>query len=180
MDSSDKAFVILKPEALKNRLVGAIISRLENSGLKIISIKSLKVSDEQAKKLYPNTKEQLKNMGLKTLSTNTKDEVLRIFGTTDPYEIGRIINEWNRKYIKSDKVICVVLQGENALEKVKKIVGHTDPAKAERGTIRGDFSNDSIFQANKERRACKNLVHRADSIERVEEEISIFFKGDEI
>ena len=176
----ERAFVILKPEAIKERLVGEIISRFEKHGLRVVAMKTVKVSKEQAEKLYPDSKEQLEGMGLKTLSSSSEKDILDIFGTRDPYEIGKILNEWNRRYIMSDKVICVLFEGDNALEKVKKIVGHTDPSKAEKGTIRGDLANDSIEQANKEKRACKNLVHRADSKERVDYEASIFFTKEEI
>jgi len=73
-------------------------------------------------------------------------------------------------YISSAPIIAGVFEGENAVEVIRKIMGATDPAKAEAGTIRGDFGLD-IGQ---------NTVHGSDSVETAENEIKLFFAKDEI
>ena len=73
-------------------------------------------------------------------------------------------------YITSTPIIAIVFEGEGAVEVIRKIMGATDPARAEPGTIRADFGSD-IQQ---------NVVHGSDSIETAEEEIKLFFAGDEI
>jgi len=73
-------------------------------------------------------------------------------------------------YITSTPIIAIVFEGEGAVETIRKIMGATDPAQAEPGTIRGDFGSD-IQQ---------NVVHGSDSVETAEEEIKLFFAGDEI
>ena len=74
------------------------------------------------------------------------------------------------KYITSAPIIASVFEGENAIEAIREIMGTTDPAKASAGTIRGDFGID-IEQ---------NSVHGSDSPQTAAQEISLFFREDEI
>jgi len=73
-------------------------------------------------------------------------------------------------YITSTPIIAIVFEGEGAVEVIRKIMGATDPARAEAGTIRGDFGSDIQH----------NAVHGSDSIETAEKEIKLFFAGNEI
>ena len=73
-------------------------------------------------------------------------------------------------YISSAPIIAAVFEGETAVEVIRKIMGTTDPAKAEPGTIRGDFGLDIEH----------NTVHGSDSVETAEKEIKLFFSEDEI
>ena len=73
-------------------------------------------------------------------------------------------------YMSSGPIVAMVLSGENAIAKNREIMGVTDPKKAAPGTIRSDFAK-SIEQ---------NAVHGSDSQEAAKEEISFFFKSDEI
>ncbi len=73
-------------------------------------------------------------------------------------------------YISSTPIIAIVFEGEKAVEVIRKTMGATDPAKAEAGTIRGDFGLD----------IGRNTVHGSDSIETAEEEIKLSFSKDEI
>ena len=72
-------------------------------------------------------------------------------------------------YISSAPIIAAVFEGEKAVEAIRKIIGATDPAKAEAGTIRSDFG------LNIER----NVIHGSDSVKTAEEEIKLFFSQDE-
>ncbi len=73
-------------------------------------------------------------------------------------------------YIASAPIIAIIFEGEGAVEVIRKAMGATDPAKAEAGTIRGDFGLDIE----------RTAVHGSDSVETAEEEIKLFFAGDEI
>ncbi len=73
-------------------------------------------------------------------------------------------------YITSTPIVAIVFEGEGAVEVIRKIMGATDPAKAEPGTIRGDFGLDIQ----------RNAVHGSDSIETAKKEIKLFFAEDEI
>jgi len=73
-------------------------------------------------------------------------------------------------FITSSPVIAIVFQGKNAVEIIRRMMGETDPAKAYRGTIRGDFGIDIGH----------NLVHGSDSLENASKEIDLFFSAEEI
>ncbi len=73
-------------------------------------------------------------------------------------------------YVSSAPIIAIVFEGESAVDVVRETMGTTDPAKAEPGTIRGDFGLDIEH----------NAVHGSDSVETAEEEIKLFFSQDEI
>ena len=73
-------------------------------------------------------------------------------------------------YISSAPIMAMIFEGKSAVEVVRKAMGATDPAKAEPGTIRGDFGLDIEW----------NTVHGSDSVETAEEEIKLFFSEDEI
>lgn len=73
-------------------------------------------------------------------------------------------------YITSGPIVAAVFQGEGAVELIRKIMGATDPAKAETGTVRADFGLD----------VQRNSTHASDSAANAEQEISLFFSQDEI
>jgi len=73
-------------------------------------------------------------------------------------------------YISSAPIIACVFEGKQAVEVIRKAMGATDPAKAEAGTIRGDFGLDIE----------RNTIHGSDSVATAEEEIRLFFTEDEI
>lgn len=73
-------------------------------------------------------------------------------------------------YISSAPIIAGVFEGKGAVEVIRKAMGATDPAKAEKGTIRGDFGLDIE----------RNTIHGSDSVATAEEEIRLFFTEDEI
>lgn len=74
------------------------------------------------------------------------------------------------EYITSAPIVAIVFEGENAIDRIRKIMGATDPAKAEKGTIRADFGADIQ----------NNAVHGSDSAENAVKEIELFFRKDEI
>jgi len=73
-------------------------------------------------------------------------------------------------YIISTPIVAAVFEGEGAIAVIRKTMGATDPAKAEAGTIRGDFGVDIE----------RNSIHGSDSAETAEKEIKLFFSEDEI
>ena len=74
------------------------------------------------------------------------------------------------KYITSGPIVAAVFEGEQVVEALRKAMGPTDPAKAEAGTIRGDFGLDVE----------RNTIHGSDSVETAEKEIKLFFSESEI
>jgi nucleoside-diphosphate kinase len=73
-------------------------------------------------------------------------------------------------YISSAPIIACVFEGERAIEVIRKAMGATDPAKAEKGTIRDDYGLDIV----------RNAIHGSDSTTTAEEEIKLFFSPDEL
>jgi nucleoside-diphosphate kinase len=74
------------------------------------------------------------------------------------------------EYIISTPIVAAVFEGEGAVERIRKLMGATDPAKASPGTIRKDYGVDVM----------RNATHASDSPENAEKEITIFFKKSEI
>jgi nucleoside-diphosphate kinase len=83
---------------------------------------------------------------------------------------GKPFYEGLMEYMTSNNILAAVFEGENAVSRIRKIMGATDPAKADPGTIRKDFALDNR----------KNSVHGSDSPENAAREIAIFFKPEEI
>lgn len=179
----EKTLVLIKPDAVKRGLVGEILHRFERASLKVVALKMLEPSREQAEKLYPATNlEHLTGMGNKTLKTyqDYSMDPIKELGTNDPLEIGKMIREWNMSYITSGPIMAMILEGYHAVDNVRAIVGNTIPTFAAPGTVRGDFSLDSPAVANSQKRAIKNLVHATGTVEEYENEGAIWFKKEEL
>jgi len=179
----ENTLVLLKPDAVSRGLVGEIISRFEKAGLKLITAKMVTPSKELANKHYPTERREfIEGMGSKSLETYHEEgmDPHAELGTTDPHEIGLKIQEWMVGFITSGPVMAMVLQGPNAISEVRKMAGHTIPAKAEAGTIRGDYSNDTPTLANKEKRPIFNLVHASGDKDEADFEINLWFTKDEL
>ena len=175
--------VLLKPDAVERRVVGEIISRFEQAGLKFIATKMVWPDHELANKHYPVEREEfIKGMGQKTLDSYKEVgyDATENFGSEDPHKIGLELHKWLVDFLVSGPVIAAVLEGEGAIRKVREIAGHTIPEKAEKGTIRGDYSDDSAIKANSEKRSIKNLVHASGDKEEAEFEISLWFSESEL
>jgi nucleoside-diphosphate kinase len=74
------------------------------------------------------------------------------------------------QYVTSGPVIPMILEGENAIQTMRKIIGSTDPLKAEMGSIRGDYAKDIT----------QNVIHAADSEETANREMKVFFNEEDI
>jgi len=74
------------------------------------------------------------------------------------------------KFVTSFPIVAAVIEGKEAVEVTRLIVGPTNASKAPGGTVRGDFSNSTS----------RNVIHASDSKEAAEKEIKRFFKHDEL
>lgn len=83
-------------------------------------------------------------------------------------------------YLMEGPIVAMVFEGFNAVEKSRNIIGHTDPSKAKKGTIRGDLGEDSLERADREKRSVRNLVHASGTKEEAEHEIKLWFDENEI
>ena len=83
-------------------------------------------------------------------------------------------------FIVQGPLIAVVLEGINAVETVRKLVGSTEPKKAAPGTIRGDYAHHSYEYADAKKIAIKNLIHASDTVENAKREVELWFKPEEL
>ena len=164
-------------------LVGEIIGRFEKVGLKIVAAKMVIASEELINKHYPITREEfIVAMGEKTLANNQKlgVDTQATLGTSDPREIGLMIQKYNVDYLLQGPVWALVLSGPSAISIVRKLRGATLPADARPGTINGDFSFDSSHFANSKQRSIYNLVHASGNAEEAALEVGLWFEPGEI
>lgn len=137
--ATERTFSIIKPDATKRNLTGAINAKLEGAGLRIVAQKRAQLTAEQAGGFYAVHKER-------------------------PFYNDLV------SFMTSGPVVLQVLEGENAVSKNREVMGATNPADADEGTIRKEFA-ESIEA---------NSVHGSDSLENAKIEIDFFFKEDEI
>ncbi len=131
---SERTLSIIKPDAIQKKVIGKILSRFEDNGLRIVAAKMQTLSKGQAEQFYAVHKAR-------------------------PF-FGELVD-----YMISGPVMIAVLEGADAIALNRKLMGATDPKKAEKGTIRADFA-DSINA---------NAVHGSDSLENAQNEIKLFF-----
>ncbi len=127
-------FTMIKPDAVKNNHIGPILAKINQAGFRIVAMKFLKITKEQAAQFYAVHKER-------------------------PF-----YNELV-EYMSSGPIVAAALHKINAVEDFRKLIGATDPTKAEPGTIRKEFAK-SISE---------NAIHGSDSNENAQIEINFFF-----
>ncbi len=178
----ERTFVMVKPDGVQRALVGEIIRRFEKAGLKIVAMKMVRADKALVNKHYPSDEKWLSVVGGKTLESYQKYgiDAKKQLGTSDPVAIGKMVKGWLVDFICSDPVVAMVLEGNHAVENVRKIVGSTLPLVALPGTIRGDYAVDSPDLANARKRPIRNLVHASGSLEEAKFEISLWFTSKEI
>src|SRR3990172_94360 len=178
----ERTVVLVKPDGVKRGLVGETIKRLEQRGLKVIALKIITPTEKQAHDHYPHTEAWYRGMGEKTLENLKKygKDVKKLMGTDDPLKIGKEIGKWTTDFFKSGPIVALIIEGVHAVDMVRKIVGHTLPAKAEMGTIRGDYSVDSPTLANLDKRAIHNVVHASGDPQEAAHEITHWFTEKEV
>jgi len=131
----EKTLVFVKPDGVRRGLVGEVIKRIEQTGLRLIKLDMRALSDAEVDQHYVE-------------------------------HVEKAFYPQLRDFIRSGPIVCMVVEGEQAVAIVRKLVGETDSAKALPGTIRGDFATSKS----------ENMVHASDSIESAAREIHNFFQ----
>ena len=172
----EKTYVMIKPDGVRKGLTGEIIRRFEQRDLKVVALEMFQPTREQIDTHYPKDEKWITRLGEKTSATYEKYGYdLSELGTTDLFEIGKMVRGWVIDYMVSAPLVKMILQGTHAVDVVRKIAGDTLPYKADMGTIRGDFSIDSPALANREKRAVMNIAHCSETPEEAEHEIKHWF-----
>ena len=133
---TNRTFTMIKPDAVENGHIGAIIDQITKAGFKIVAMKYTSLSPEMAGQFYDIHRER----------PFFKDLV---------------------SFMSSGPIVAAILEKENAIEDFRKLIGATDPQKAEAGTIRQKFAK-SIDA---------NAVHGSDSDENAQIEGNFFFSA---
>jgi len=177
-----RSLVLIKPDGTQRQLNGKIIKRIEAAGLKIIAMKFLFATREMVVDHYPSENDWFNVVGKRTLDDYLKKNIDPnvVFGSQDATEIGKTIKEWLVDYVTSGPTLALIIEAYDAIGEVRKIVGATNPSAANPGTIRGDFSHDTIELANEQLRPLYNIVHASGSVEEAEDEIKVWFDENEI
>ena len=178
----ERTFAMIKPDGVQRGLIGEIVKRLEQRGLKIVAMKMIKPSLEHVHDHYPKDEAWIKRLGQKGFTVFEEQGInpKEAMGTDDLMEAGKMVRQWLMDFMTSAPVVAMVIEGVHAIEMVRKIAGSTLPSKADIGTIRGDFSVDSPVAANLNMRAVKNLIHMSETPEEAEHEIGHWFSDAEI
>ncbi len=153
MENTEKnqyTLIILKPDALVKSLTGNILTRLSEARLRIIAAKIVRVSREIAERHYAHLKDK------------------PFFNDLYEYFSGKTYGP------DFERVLVVVYEGEDAITKVRKIAGATNPLEADPITIRGAYG-----RINK-KGIMENLIHCSDSDESAENEVKMWFNPDDI
>ncbi len=171
----ERTLVLLKPDAVKRGLMGRIISRFEDAGLKMVGAKMVLADEKLAKAHYQDS--LIPIVGNKT----KKDwDAAGMKYTESVDEIGKMIVDGTRKFLMSGPVLALVLEGLQAAEVVRKLVGSTGPKDSLPGTIRGDFAHLSLGYASLQRKGAENLIHASGNAEEAKQEIVLWFKQEEL
>ncbi|HSX34135.1 MAG TPA: nucleoside-diphosphate kinase [Candidatus Saccharimonadales bacterium] len=151
----ERTLIIFKPDAVMRGVVGEILSRFEKVGLKIVGSKMLKADYDH---LYAH---------YQTIGTLKDRAGEKIFETTVAG-------------MMEGPVIAFVLEGIEAAELVRKMVGSTEPKSAQPGTIRGDYSHVSYGHANTHGTTIPNVIHASADADEAAKEISHWFADSEL
>lgn len=142
-------FLMLKPDALERKLVFKIIDRFIQSGFVIEMIDYRIVDVDLILKHYSKV---IKEMG------------------------NSFIDMANNYFVGKHVIIMIIsIKNKDAINISRNLIGVTDPKKSEIGTIRYDFSDDSLEIALKEHRCVRNLIHSSDCLEAFKREVVLWF-----
>lgn len=173
----ERTLVIIKPDGVQRALIGEIIARLERTGLKFVAFKFLVPKEEQCWSHYNKDEKWFMEKGNRIIADRTSHN-LPI--EKDPMEYGKDIIRSNVGFFMSGPVLAMVLEGNQSVAIVKKIVGGTEPTTSDVGTIRGDLTVDSYPLSSLDNRAVRNLIHCSDSPAEAMREIKIWFGDGEL
>ncbi len=148
--ANQSCLILIKPDGLIKSLTGNLITALSEARLRIIGAKIVSVKKELAEQHY----------------AELKDKKPLIFENTLKYIMGEF---------HTPRVLAMVYYGENAINKIREIVGKTNPEEADPVSIRGRYG-----RINSKTGVFENCIHASDSEENAEREIKLWFGPSEI
>lgn len=158
-NKKERTFVILKPDAIQRSLVGEIIKRFEQAGLKIVYLKFGMLDENKIWEHYGKDDAWFTKKGENIVKERTAAGKAV---EKDALEYGKDIIRALVDFMTAGPTVTMVIEGNQAIAVVKKLVGGTEPATSDVGTIRGDYTNDSYAICALDDRAVRNLIHCSD------------------
>ena len=155
MSHIERTLILFKPDAVQRGVVGEIMSRFERVGLKIVGTKMIAPDREHYYKHYEEIGQVITRRGEKTFNN--------------------VLDTMNE-----GPVIAMVLEGVEAVELVRKLVGATEPKSSAPGTIRGDFSHMSYGYGDEQDKGIPNLIHASGDASDAALEIPHWFSDAEL
>jgi nucleoside-diphosphate kinase len=151
----ERTLIVFKPDSVQRGIVGEVLSRFEKAGFKIVGAKMLQPDYDHLHQHYE---------GIGTLKTRKGEEIF----------------ESQLKSMMVGPVIALVLEGVDAVDTVRKMVGSTEPKSALPGTIRGDYAHVSYGAANASGRSVSNVLHASADTNEAKAEIAHWFSDSEL
>lgn len=144
---------LIKPDGVRRALIGKILTAFEQRGLAIIAMRMLLASKEQALAHY-----------------SYEDIAARH---------GQSVYKTLIHFITSGPIVALAIEGDSAIENVRKLCGETQPLAAVPGTIRGDYAHHSFTFCSQKNKAVHNLIHASSSAQDAIRELAIWFKPED-
>lgn len=151
----ERTLIVFKPDSVQRGIVGEIISRFEKAGLKIVGAKMLWPNADHYGKHYEEIGKLATRRGQKTFDMTVS-------------------------MMSEGPVLAMVLEGIEAVELVRKMVGSTEPKSSAPGTIRGDYSHMSYGHADANEIGIPNIIHASGDSKDAEQEIPHWFNDVEL
>ena len=168
---------MIKPDGVQRSLVGEIIKRFERAGLKMAYMKLSMLDEKKLWDHYDKDDEWYTRKG-KGIKSDLEAAGQAFDADRPDLEFGKDIIRALVKFMTAGPVVTMVLEGNQAVAVVKKLVGGTEPATSDVGTIRGDFTLDSYNISAIDDRAVRNLIHCSDAVDEAQREIKLWLSDE--
>jgi nucleoside-diphosphate kinase len=174
----ERSLVIIKPDGVQRALIGEVVKRFEQVGLKLVAMKMMNATKDLIEKHYTLDPEWRRITGEKSIK-GYLDKGLKP-PSLDPMVLTEKILKNLVKYMTSGPIVAMVWEGAHAVSIIRKLVGKTEPLTSDVGTIRGDYVLDSYQMSDIDGRAVRNVVHASGSQKEAQDEINHWFESGEI
>ncbi len=148
----ERTLVIIKPDGVARGLIGRIVQRFEDAGMKIVGMKLMNVTEEHAGEHYGDLAER----------------------------ISQKVYDQAKAYLAEGPILAFVLEGVGVIAAVRKMAGTTEPLGAAPGTIRGDFAHENYQWGDSNNKSLRNLVHASGNAAEAASEIKLWFANEDL
>nr|WP_157641343.1 nucleoside-diphosphate kinase [Longispora albida] len=152
MPRAERTLVVCKPDAVARGLIGRVVQRIEDAGLKIVGAKMALMDAAFTRQHYADLEQRH----------------------------GAAVYAANAEAMRRGPVLALVVEGVEAVGNVRRLVGPTYPDQAPPGTVRGDFAHHSRAHCTAAGKAVANLIHASATPEEAAAEVALWFSEAEL